>query len=1632
MTGRPVRVLGLVAILGFCCATLRAVEAPGVPRQVRGLPHAALVPGKRVYLTWRAPADPGSGVSGYVVYRDGEILHKLPTRNFANGLAGAQAHYRHEDRDVNEGETHTYRIAAYHRVPGDDADDWPVGPATAPESVRVDMEASRLYFFLRTDWHGGTPRVRENFGTGGATTFTLRRATLRHRSDRALFYRTDGTLVSTTDAVRLGRAFDGDPSLGSVIRKRGIYHNDLNAFGAPPDADGRLRVYILIDEFSGSPTTLGYFWGINEKVDHPRLVGHRSELLYIRNRPDWEDAASTIAHEFQHCIHYRHDKWERPWVNEGCSTLAQDVCDYFNDVCRDRLEDYRDYYGGYRRSMRHLANRRDFEYQISFSKFLYARERTDDPSGGARGEFPDLTRFVADADNDTRGFPLAGVEYKDLFRDWAVAVHVNSDKFTDDQDKPIYDFAHGSPSSGDHINEDLRIEFRPRSGPRTVPYGETPATYSEPGHLHINNVRVRESSQRVLGFDLRDRNPGVLCVNLDGVNVPSAEDYVYLVCETGADGRDRLIRKQADGGRVRFRLANWAGYAPYGHFSRARCVTPAPFGRFQYDVEYYNRPLILTLHMPWRIQPDQDTIPVLVWYPIPETNPPLQVHALRVYEHGNDEEVADAWVRDPFGGAYPADLADAGADRFFRIGELRADRFSFMNDFDHDTALDAKIRLDLYVSDNAADMIGDRREGKTIAPPEPAVRREFVVNRGAPFPDALGWDYLDPYTHSHRSRQHAPRWDFGGPDDMADECDEAIGLDEHLATDYAADLGQAADGTARAREACKLVPLDAYGQGRYVAAYECRTPIYDTEATLRNDLQTAQTAADAGDAEAAERAEQIRMQYNSLEGMMRRVAQHGGAGWCVGRSGFPVEPEWPVEDYTDPVLYDAKRAGQEYALKGLLAWAGDTVRQGPCFLWWTDPFFGVEPPYPDANPPQPPVAPAAGGAAPAPAPAPSCPAWTPVDRYAQVEASLDTFDKLLQTTLANTRRAHPGSEYAGGTFVRKLYLAAGSNAYADFNYTLVEDTGETAKSEAGSGAYGRVRTYAQDGRDGMMRGRAMMTNGPLLHFDADSDGHFHSGDHQWDGRDNRRFREQVDGQIGGEGTFDGRYTLVINRARTEDGWFHWLWDSNDDYGLMYPTATGWMVTPDGRTEQAFMPTPRPGKKQEANPFALVKLSALRWRLRTHPQFEGGPEYRCYTNPMWVIPVTIDIFVDDVRLGEGGSMSIPAGKLRAHFTFDVSMLPEPCQVEAHTVDDQTWRGPGGSMTTLVPDGGKQGWYDDGPIKNCIYKAKSTVPLVENHFQPVLLERFYVFIDKLRDRNGNPLNAVAEQSIFGLNISADAWGYPICDHTIVPSTPEDDMAVPEAYADRTVTATYAFEGCGNPSGHMFDLVLCNHTDDAISVAVPGGMVIVNTADPPAEGPGYQNVVVGEPVTVEVPPGETVRTPIEGYCLDRTQEAPPDTRTRARRPEGTRPREPEAPPTYEKTCASPQYKVHRVITVVAKILGEEGKLKTPFTGEKAIDTVAQWAIWKETSESDEDPDNDLGPEDLREEMRGQVEESTGKPFEELPKPTQEKLDKDIDDLWESVDLCQKEAKKVAEGGQAQTEEPAPKPPAPGEGGA
>jgi hypothetical protein len=131
---------------------------------------------------------------------------------------------------------------------------------------------------------------------------------------------------------------------------KGIYDVDVETFGVPPDFDGDEKIVIFLYDIEDNFATtgqaiLGYFWSKDQFDDgDPALAYQRAndpirsneaEIFYIDTYPLLDEdifgidlAKSTLAHEFQHMIHYEHDANEETFTNEGCSEIAEYVCGY--------------------------------------------------------------------------------------------------------------------------------------------------------------------------------------------------------------------------------------------------------------------------------------------------------------------------------------------------------------------------------------------------------------------------------------------------------------------------------------------------------------------------------------------------------------------------------------------------------------------------------------------------------------------------------------------------------------------------------------------------------------------------------------------------------------------------------------------------------------------------------------------------------------------------------------------------------------------------------------------------------------------------------------------------------------------------------------------------------------------------------------------------------------------------------------------------------------------------------------------------------------------------------------------------------------------------------------------------------
>jgi hypothetical protein len=132
----------------------------------------------------------------------------------------------------------------------------------------------------------------------------------------------------------------------------GIYDTDINNFGPIPDVDNDPKVIILVVNLQNRG---GYFTSVNEysqaSLDqyYPgQYKTNFAEMFYVDASQPVDYSESTLAHEFQHMIHfyyfgYTSNTSDLTFINEGWSMVAEVLCG-FPDMSRSYYDGQTDQY----------------------------------------------------------------------------------------------------------------------------------------------------------------------------------------------------------------------------------------------------------------------------------------------------------------------------------------------------------------------------------------------------------------------------------------------------------------------------------------------------------------------------------------------------------------------------------------------------------------------------------------------------------------------------------------------------------------------------------------------------------------------------------------------------------------------------------------------------------------------------------------------------------------------------------------------------------------------------------------------------------------------------------------------------------------------------------------------------------------------------------------------------------------------------------------------------------------------------------------------------------------------------------------------------------------------------------------
>lgn len=139
-------------------------------------------------------------------------------------------------------------------------------------------------------------------------------ATLRYVTPHVYFWIEDGTVYLQQDVEKLVDSFENK-----------IYPTNREFFGSEwtPGVDGDPHIYILYTSGLGS-SVAGYFYSPDEYNPLVRQYSNAHEMFYISTSEllTREYTYGSLAHEFQHMIHWYQDRNESSFLNEGFSELA--------------------------------------------------------------------------------------------------------------------------------------------------------------------------------------------------------------------------------------------------------------------------------------------------------------------------------------------------------------------------------------------------------------------------------------------------------------------------------------------------------------------------------------------------------------------------------------------------------------------------------------------------------------------------------------------------------------------------------------------------------------------------------------------------------------------------------------------------------------------------------------------------------------------------------------------------------------------------------------------------------------------------------------------------------------------------------------------------------------------------------------------------------------------------------------------------------------------------------------------------------------------------------------------------------------------------------------------------------------
>lgn len=300
--------------------------------------------------------------------------------------------------------------------------------------------------------------------------------------------------------------------------KNVILPTETTYFGTPPAGDFTILLLDIKDNSVNSFVS-GYFDSINENNVTNSNNRHMIYMDSNEGTPGNTTFYGTLAHEFQHFIHYNNDPSEETWVEEGLSGLARYVCGYghqtshvtaFSQTPTTSLTFWED----------NLAN-----YGATYLFILYLNEKY----GGAAT----IKAIVANQGTGIDGINSALfstgrlVTVNDIFKNWVVANFLNNSSIS----SGIYGYAasfSGITDAPGNITMTTTVSSYPASGTGTLnEYGADYVKFADLGGTYDIFVLIpyslTEDGTQTYSYTARI---GSLILTLDGLSSTMAAEGV--------------------------------------------------------------------------------------------------------------------------------------------------------------------------------------------------------------------------------------------------------------------------------------------------------------------------------------------------------------------------------------------------------------------------------------------------------------------------------------------------------------------------------------------------------------------------------------------------------------------------------------------------------------------------------------------------------------------------------------------------------------------------------------------------------------------------------------------------------------------------------------------------------------------------------------------------------------------------------------------------------------------------------------------------------------------------------------------------------------------------------------------------